>query len=920
MILAKHKGNEVVRSIPLTTSILKRGPLFILEPILEDDLFCLSFDGLKKVPGSSELGNFLYIPMLFHEGRQVHKEQRLLLETYGLLLSQFQGIAPHKGIIWHGKECKAMRVQLNPDLRKAQQVLRDLKEMCSAEAPPKLILNEHCQACEFQYRCRDQAVREDNISLLRAMSEKEINGYNRKGIFTVTQLAHTFRPRRKGKRAKQETKHHYHALQALAIRDKRIYVLGKPELPNSPVRIYFDIESNPEAGFVYLIGLIVIGSDSEKHYSFWADHKDQESEIFEQFVAEVTRHKDFLVFCYGNYERAFLMRMRKVAKRKKLVDRILNALVNILSLIYSHIYFPTYSNSLKDIARCVGCSWTESDASGIQSIVWRMQWEATHSERWKQKLITYNLEDCAALKKVTELLQVIIAKTASDEVSLIDERDRPLITFVSDVEKLTDYYKWGPINFVNSDYEYVNNCAYFDYQRERVYIRTSKTLKKNRARKKQSTNRRQRLRASKRVVIVASRCPACRSKEIISGVKKPVRTQEPRVKRAFDLELTSSGIKRKVIEFRTSVHQCLKCGEEFVPHQHERLDKHFHSLKSWAMFQHVEYRISLETIRRMFEELFGLRIFYTEIYMFKSLMARYYKVTYRKLLEKILSGTLLHVDETEVKLQNGKGYVWVFTNLEEVVYMYRPTREGDFLRELLKNFHGVLISDFYDAYDAIECPQQKCLIHLIRDINQELLNNPFDEELKLITQPFGKLLRVIIATIDEYGLRQKYLKKHESEVQEYFKLLSEQSIRSEAADALRMRLAKYRDKLFTFLNYDGVPWNNNNAEHAIKQFAYYRENTVGTMRETELIGYLLLLSICQTCRYKGVSFLKFLLSKERNVDMFCQRKRRRRGLPSVELYPKGFVPAHLASLHKKRLRQEQHDAEILQSQENIKRR
>ena len=33
---------------------------------------------------------------------------------------------------------------------------------------------------------------------------------------------------------------------------------------------------------------------------------------------------------------------------------------------------------------------------------------------------------------------------------------------------------------------------------------------------------------------------------------------------------------------------------------------------------------------------------------------------------------------------------------------------------------------------------------------------------------------------------------------------------------------KCRDKLFTFIKYDGVPWNNNNAENAIKRFAYYR--------------------------------------------------------------------------------------------------
>ncbi len=142
-------------------------------------------------------------------------------------------------------------------------------------------------------------------------------------MISVTQLAHTFRPRRKGKRVAQATNHHYHALQALAIRDKRIYVFGTPELPDSPVRIYFDIESDPEADFVYLIGMVVVKNDSEISYSFWADNKDQELDIFERFVAEITRHDNFLVFCYGGYELAYLKRMRKVTKRQKLVDKIL---------------------------------------------------------------------------------------------------------------------------------------------------------------------------------------------------------------------------------------------------------------------------------------------------------------------------------------------------------------------------------------------------------------------------------------------------------------------------------------------------------------------------------------------------------------------------------------------------------------------
>ena len=47
-----------------------------------------------------------------------------------------------------------------------------------------------------------------------------------------------------------------------------------------------------------------------------------------------------------------------------------------------------------------GSSWTEPNASGVQSLVWRKCWEATHADQWKQKLIAYNIEDCAALKKV----------------------------------------------------------------------------------------------------------------------------------------------------------------------------------------------------------------------------------------------------------------------------------------------------------------------------------------------------------------------------------------------------------------------------------------------------------------------------------------------------------------------------------------
>src|SRR5206468_11300068 len=136
-----------------------------------------------------------------------------------------QAKQPAHGIVIRGNGMRAGKVQLETGSRSARRSLEDIGRMTAAESPPKLILNEHCQVCEFRERCQLQAVSEDNLSLLRGIGEKEIRNYARKGIFTLTQLSHTFRPRRRGKRAESRS-HRYHALHALAIRDQRLYVFG----------------------------------------------------------------------------------------------------------------------------------------------------------------------------------------------------------------------------------------------------------------------------------------------------------------------------------------------------------------------------------------------------------------------------------------------------------------------------------------------------------------------------------------------------------------------------------------------------------------------------------------------------------------------------------------------------------------------
>lgn len=220
------------------------------------------------------------------------------------------------------------------------------------------------------------------------------------------------------------------------------------------------------------------------------------------------------------------------------------------------------------------------------------------------------------------------------------------------------------------------------------------------------------------------------------------------------------------------------------------------------------------------------------------------------------------------------GFVWVFANLEEVAYIYSETREGQLLDTLLKDFTGVLVSDFYAAYDGIGCPQQKCLIHLIRDLNDDLLKHPYDEELKHLAHAFADLVRPIIQTVDRHGLKKHFLNKHRSSVDRFYRQVAAMVLCSETAVKLRNRLQKNQNKLFTFLRFDGVPWNNNNAEHAVKAFATLRKVIGGSSTKSGIQEYLILLTICETCKFKGLDFLDFLRSSERSIDAFASSVRK----------------------------------------------
>jgi hypothetical protein len=148
--------------------------------------------------------------------------------------------------------------------------------------------------------------------------------------------------------------------------------------------------------------------------------------------------------------------------------------VNLLSVIFGSLYFPTYSNGLKDIARYLGFEWSDANVSGLQSLHWRVEWEFSRDDNLKKRLIRYNAEDCEALERVTHAVARLCEPSPQREPSAHESDD------VVDVSLQRTYpQRFGTVDFVFPELESINKAAYWDYQRSRVYVRTSPRLKKS---------------------------------------------------------------------------------------------------------------------------------------------------------------------------------------------------------------------------------------------------------------------------------------------------------------------------------------------------------------------------------------------------------------------------------------------------------
>ena len=454
-----------------------------------------------------------FVPVLFLPWDKPDLSDSLAVCFGALALSQATGILADTGTLIYGDGHRHKTVKIGDHVARTRQIIDAIEATCRSREPPPLVLNRHCAVCDFQPRCRGVAIERDDLSLLTAMTGKERAKCNAKGIFTITQLSYGYRPRRRKrtrpdaerstiieKRAAPVAKND-HKLKALAIKKNQIHVVGSPSLKFEGVPTFLDVEGMPDRDFYYLVGLRFECAGEQVERSFWADGLDGERAMWENCLRELKAIGNAQIVSYGAYETRFLRQMKAryimAADDMEFVDLLIETSVNLVGCIYGKIYFPTFSNSLKEVGRYLGFKWTWPRASGAARHLLRRAWELGADDGLKSELIDYNMDDCRAAATVADALVRICGGGASGLDAV-------------DVGSLEVGFQrtFGKFDSALPEFGKINNAAYWDYQRSKVYARTDKTIRRT-VQKSQGRSKNATVEKEVTVEDLPETCPRC---------------------------------------------------------------------------------------------------------------------------------------------------------------------------------------------------------------------------------------------------------------------------------------------------------------------------------------------------------------------------------------------------------------------------
>lgn len=332
----------------------------------------------------------------------------------------------------------------------------------------------------------------------------------------------------------------------------------------------------------------------------------------------------------------------------------------------------------------------------------------------------------------------------------------------------------------------------------------------------------------------------------------------------IELPATPVAVVEHVVLERTCRHGGTRCRGE-RPDLGEQVGTH--RRVSWPVVALVavlrtKLRLPIAQLQWLLGQLWGLRLSVGTLCALLDEAARAVRPAYAGLLAEARASPVLHLDETSWREAGRSGWVWTLTTPTVRLFRFSVSRAGAVARALLgEDTEGVIVSDFYTAYDQCDGLHQRCWAHLLRDIHELTEQHPEDVRLHAWAARMHAIFREAVAWVATMGTcspaeRDQARLRCEGEVLAL--------CRAEPAGvphaALCQRVERYHAELFTFVADPAVPPTNNAAERALRPLVIARKISGGTRSADGSQTRMVLQSVIATWDLRGLDPVAELLA------------------------------------------------------------
>ena len=228
---------------------------------------------------------------------------------------------------------------------------------------------------------------------------------------------------------------------------------------------------------------------------------------------------------------------------------------------------------------------------------------------------------------------------------------------------------------------------------------------------------------------------------------------------------------------------------------------------------------------------------------------------YEEITADIQKAGVLHGDETGWRVNGKTHWLWCFTSKTATIFTIERSRAGPVVLEFIKDcFDGVFVSDFWYAYNVLTCAKQKCLVHLLRELERVAKYKDSGGDWPAFSKTLKRLIRdAIRLRKSNEELDEAIYQRRCERMERRLHLILEQGWSNKEAKRLLKRLIRHQDELLTFLHHAEVPFENNFGERSIRGAVIMRKNSFNNRSEKGALTQSVLMSVFFTIKQRGLN-------------------------------------------------------------------